>query len=72
MRTLRVHIDVPADELLRYYRGEARHLIATSDQGLRVALPVETLRRYVTGSGIRGWFRLTLGPNDKLVRLARD
>ena len=57
---------------MRFYRGEARQLIAISDTGLRVSLPVESMRRFVTQAGIRGWFQLTLGAGDKLVRLVRD
>ncbi len=69
MSTLRIHVDIPEAELLRWYRGEARTLIARSDDGRRVALPVAVMRRFVTRQGLRGSFLLTLDHRDRFVSL---
>jgi hypothetical protein len=71
MTTLRIHVNVSADELMRWYRGEVSRMIAISDDGRRVSLPVEHLRRFVQPGGLRGAFLLTLDGCGRFVRLSR-
>jgi len=71
MSTIRIFVDVGRDDLLRWYRGEARHLIATAADGRRISLPVEVMRRFVSGDGLQGWFLLSLDADHRFVGLRR-
>jgi len=71
MSTIRIHVDISRDDLLRWYRGEARHLIARAADGRRISLPVEVLRRFVSEDGLKGWFLLTLDAAHRFVSLRK-
>jgi len=64
-------LKINRDEWLRYYRGEARTVMITSLQGLRISLPAIHFRAHTTENGIQGLFRLTLDQNNKFIRLER-
>ncbi len=54
-----------------FYAGAIKYVVVTCDDGRTIQLPVERLRPYVTQVGIRGRFRLTLGPNNKFISLEK-
>lgn len=60
---------LPARKLKDYYRGDVRNVVVTTDEGLRLQLPIEVFRPYVTEAGIYGFFVVTVDDNHKLIRL---
>ena len=69
MPSLTIQLRVSADEMLKYYRGEAATVYATASNGRTVQFPASALRQHVTADGVHGEFRLEFDDNHKLVRL---
>jgi hypothetical protein len=53
------------------YAGLARFILATDDTGLKLRLPAENFRQYVTQNGIRGRFQVDLDDDNKIKRLLK-
>jgi hypothetical protein len=45
-----------AHKLKEYYRGNVRHVVLTTDEGLRLQLPLDVFRPHLTQLGIYGVF----------------
>lgn len=71
MRRYIVELNIPTDELLRYYRGAASSVVAHDRYGQRLQFPAVALRRFVTAGGVRGRFALTVNEHNRLTRLER-
>ncbi len=71
MKRHRFRLELTADEYLLYYRGHARAIIVHDEQGRSIQLPANSLRSFVTNSGISGRFELVLDDNNKLIELRR-
>ena len=59
------------DDVLRYYRGTARQVIATLDDGRTLQFPASALQKVVTENGVHGRFRLRFDANNKFIGLER-
>ena len=59
------------DEVLRYYRGQARSVVATLDDGRTLQFPASALQKVVTENGVHGRFRLRFDANHKFLGLER-
>ncbi len=70
-RSLRFRLDIRAEEYLHYYRGSAREVVATTEDGVRVRFPASALQPHVSHDGIHGWFEIEFDANHKLRRLRR-
>lgn len=71
MPSLTVSLRIPKDELLRYYRGSAKTVIATATNGQTVRFPVEVLRPFVTRDGISGHFNLYFTTEGRFERIEK-
>ncbi len=71
MREARFSLVIPADEMLRYYRGTAKNVLVTTDQGVRVQFPAEHLQRFITPDGIRGRFAIRFDASNKFAGIRR-
>ncbi len=71
MNTLEFTLNFTPDEVLRYYRGQARHVVARLDDGRTIQFPAGALQQVVTETGIHGRFRLRFDENNKLLGLER-
>lgn len=65
MRELIFDLSISSDEFMKVYRGEARHVLAVSRDGLRVQFPASILRRYLTRYGIQGSFAVLIDDHNK-------
>lgn len=65
MPSVVVQVHIEPDELLRFYRGEAREVLATSEDGRSVRFPVQMLRPFVSKDGVHGRFRLDFDHTGK-------
>lgn len=71
MRRYVVELSIPADELLRYYRGTASVVMARDEYGRRVRFPAAALRPFVTRAGVHGRFALEVDGDDRLTGIRR-
>jgi hypothetical protein len=68
---IRFALDIPKDEYLRYYRGEAQAVQVTAEDGRRIRFPAINLRPFVTKDGVRGRFEITLDWDNRLLDIRR-
>lgn len=71
MHSVVVTVRIPADELLRFYAGQATEVLATALDGRTVRFPVRVLRPFVTEDGVAGTFQLRFDHNRKFVDITR-
>lgn len=71
VRRYEVELNIPAAELLRYYRGAASAVVTTDRYGRRVQFPAAALRPFVTGSGVSGRFVLEVDDGNRLRNVTR-
>jgi len=70
-QSIRFSIDLPAEKILRYYQGTARHVLVKADDGRNVRLAAHHLRPFVDASGIHGRFELELDEHNKFLSVSR-
>jgi len=61
-----------AYKLEDYYRGNVKNVLVTTLEGLRLQLPLDVFRPYVTNSGIHGAFTVIVDENNKLIRIEKQ
>lgn len=64
-------LNLSPERVLAYYRGEARNVVATLDDGRTIQFPATALQKVVTKDGVRGRFRLRFDAQHKFQRLER-
>lgn len=69
MPRLIVRLNITSDAYLRHYRGSARDVVATTDDGLRVRFPANVLRTVVTRDGVRGRFVIEFDDQGKFMSI---
>ncbi|MGL5287709.1 Protein of unknown function [Aeromonas sp. RU39B] len=69
MKQYTFELYIPADEVLRYYQGQARKVVVRSEQGLVIELPAERIRPFITSSGVRGRFVLKTQDDHRFLSL---
>ncbi len=64
-------IKITSAEFLPYYEGKIKTIIVTTNQGVKVEFPAMNIRKYLTSSGIQGYFCLETKQNKflSLVKL---
>lgn len=72
MKESRFILNIPADTLLSYYRGNARNVIAKCLDGSTIRFPVENLRPFVTHTGVSGKFVIRYDDNNRLVDFEKE
>ena len=72
MKTIRFTLRIPESELLKFYAGDAREVVATDTTGKTVQFPAESLRPFIRREGVYGRFVLHTDDNYKLIRLERE
>lgn len=65
------YLDISAEDYLRYYKGQARHVLVTSKNGLRVQFPAAALQRFVTHDGVRGHFVMRYDESLKMTSISK-
>ncbi len=70
-RRIRFSLNISPEAFLRYYQGTASVVVVQADDGLRVQIPANSLRSFVSQQGIVGRFELELDQNSKLINLKK-
>lgn len=66
-RQFEITLNIPADEYLRMYRGEAETILALDTRGIPIQFPAAALRPFVTREGIHGKFLIRVDAASKLL-----
>ena len=70
-RTIIFNLNISADEVLRYYQGEALMVSTHSIDGRTVRFPASRLRPFITPTGIQGRFSITFDDSNKFLNMRR-
>lgn len=65
----RIHLDYHT--VRAYYQGQISTVLVTSDNGLKVQMPLNALRSHFTQSGLDGYFEAQVSDKGKLIQLNR-
>ena len=66
-----VDLIISADEMLRYYRGDASGVSTTARDGRSVRFPASALRDFVDSDGVNGSFAIYFDAENKLEKIKR-
>lgn len=69
MPDLVFELHITPDQMLGYYRGAVRTIMARATNGQTVQFPASVLQKHVTADGVHGRFRMEFDANHKFVRL---
>lgn len=71
MAALSFSLNIPAQEYLRYYRGQARQVVVTAANGQRIAFAAHHLRPFVSLEGVYGDFVLEIDNQNRFKSLRK-
>ena len=66
-----VELAISGPEMLRYYRGSGRSVVANARDGRSVRFPADWLRPHVGHDGVHGAFLLEVDGEYRLQRFTR-
>jgi len=66
-----VQLDITAQEMLRWYSGGVKNVVAYARDGRRVRFPVELLRPFVSRTGVAGCFAIQFDHLGKFVSISQ-
>jgi hypothetical protein len=72
MRRFAFELHVPAQDYLRYYRGDVRSVMARCVDGRTLQFPATLLTPFVSSSGVHGSFVLICDDNGQGAQLQRQ
>ncbi|MGP8305056.1 DUF2835 domain-containing protein [Vibrio sp. YIC-376] len=62
-------LNIPYQTFLSHYSGVSNAIQVVTHNGLRLQLPANKFRPFLSQLGIRGQFRLTTDQNNKFIKL---
>lgn len=71
MKTVIFDLNIPRDEWLKIYRGEAKDVFAVSRAGVRVRFPASILQKYVTHFGVVGAYEVCFDDGGKFQGIVK-
>src|SRR5258707_80713 len=69
MPALIIDLSLSTNQLMAYYRGQARAIRARATTGQMVQFPASALQKYILEDGVRGRFRIEFDDNHKFIGL---
>lgn len=61
-----IDLHISADEYLRHYRGQVKHVTCIARDGRRIRFASSLLQRFITHQGVHGSFAIRIDENNKL------
>lgn len=71
MQKMTFSLSISPELYERYYRGSAKAVIVTTDDGRKLQFPAGNLQKYITHDGIHGRFEITFDQNNKIIDFRR-
>ncbi|MDD1621536.1 MAG: DUF2835 domain-containing protein [Methylococcaceae bacterium] len=68
---IRFHLDLSYDQYLAVYQGLAKTVTTIADDGRRIVFPAGNIQRYLTKTGIQGYFEMELTAANKFVDIKK-
>ena len=63
------HINVPYNEMMALYKGQAQRVVVVDRQGRKISLPAIKFQPYLSHRGVVGWFKLQTAADGKFISL---
>jgi len=70
-RQFEFNLSISAEQTERLYQGHARYIMVHSIEGLKLQLPAQNFKKYVSGAGIQGQFRVKIDADNKIINLQK-
>jgi len=67
MPELIVNLNISAEQMAGYYRGQVRTVVARATNGQTVQFPASALQRHVALDGVHGRFRIVFDEQRKFL-----
>jgi len=71
LTTVVFRLNISQADCLQYYRGVARSVVVTSEDGRTVSFPANVLRRFLGQEGIQGTFVMRYDENNRFAGMER-
>ncbi len=71
MPSVQFSLNIEASEIKKYYSGQAKNIIVTGSNGLKIQFPANLILPYVAHNGVSGNFILKYDGNGKAQSLQR-
>jgi hypothetical protein len=68
---IRFHLNLSYDQYLAVYQGLAKTVSVTAEDGRRIVFPAGNIQRYLTKTGIQGYFEMELTAANKFVDIKK-
>lgn len=62
-----IPIHLSYEKYLLYYEGQINQVIATSEDGKKIAFPANVLKKFITHQGIQGNFKFVFNQSGKIL-----
>ena len=71
MSSITISLAISNHEFSRLYRGEARDVICTANDGRTVQFPASHLRQFLTHEGIYGNFKIYFSAQNRFLKIEK-
>ncbi|MGR8930889.1 MAG: DUF2835 domain-containing protein [Gammaproteobacteria bacterium] len=68
---IRFRLNLSYDQFLAVYQGTAKAVSVVADDGRRIQFPAGKVQRYLTKTGVQGYFEMELSPQNKFIDINR-
>lgn len=68
---IRFKLHLSYDQYLAVYQGVAKTVTVIADDGRRILFPAGNIQRYLSKTGIQGYFEMELTPQNKFVGIKK-
>lgn len=68
---IRFKLNLSYDQYLAVYQGVAKTVTTVADDGRRIAFPAGNIQRYLSKTGIQGYFEMELTAQNKFVGIKK-
>lgn len=68
---VKIRLNIPAEEYLRYYRGGVNQIVGPDISGQVIRFPANRVQQFVTHDGIQGLFEISFDENNKFVDIKK-
>jgi hypothetical protein len=70
MPALILHLNISADKIVGYYRGDIKTVQARAINGQTIQFPASALQKHILPDGVHGRFRIEFDERNKFISLA--
>lgn len=68
---MRFRLALTAEKYLEYYKGNAKNIVARSENGRSIKFPANAIQGFLTHEGIFGLFEIQFDKNNKLIKIIK-